>query len=117
MAGEMCPLFERTGGDRITLIGAWMLHPVNLDIVPDSANFIELGHIGPMVAKYVRDEPCRQVNNDAIDLGRSCKFLGGAFLMGHAHPAPNEVEGTPGSAFDYEMKDNDGITICIRERC
>ena len=116
MPGDICPIFERKDGDEITLVGAWMQHPVNLRIVPDSANFLELGHIGPMVASYFKNEPYRQISNDETDVGRGCKFVGGAFMMGHDHPSPNEAGGQPEIEFEYLMKDNDGVTVCVRER-
>jgi hypothetical protein len=50
MAGQICPIFERETEENINLIGAWMQHPVNLKIVPDSANFMEIGHIAPIRA-------------------------------------------------------------------
>lgn len=116
MGREICPLFDRDDGEKITLVGAWMLHPVNLHIVPDSANFLELGHMGPMAASYFKNEPHRLVPNNKTDLGSGCKFIGGAFVMGADHPAPNEAGGRPGNVFEYVMKNNGGITICVRER-
>lgn len=116
MGREICPIFNRDDGEKITLVGAWMMHPVNLKIVPDYINFMELGHIGPMAASYFRNEPHRQVPNSETDVGRGCRFVGGSFLMGHDHPAPNEKGGSPGVEFDYAMKDNGGVTICVREK-
>jgi len=116
MSRQICPLFDRSHGEKITLVGAWMMHPVNLQLVPDSANFMELGHIGPMAASYFRNESHRQIPNDETDVGNGCVFIGGAFMMGSAHHAPNEAGGLPGIDFVYVMKDNNGITICVREQ-
>ena len=116
MSGEICPIFERVDGENITLIGAWMLHPVNLEVVSDDVNFLELGHIAPMAASYFENEPYRQVANEETDVGNGCKFIGGAFLMGHDHPAPNEVGGENGEEYEYAMKDNGGVTILVRTK-
>lgn len=116
MAGEICPIFERTSDEEINLIGAWMLHPVNLDVIPDSYNFLEIGHIGPMLSKFVRNEPCREIPNRATEVGNGCKFLHGAFIMGHNHPSPNEPGGEPGVFYNYDMKQNDGVIILVRDK-
>ncbi len=116
MHGEICPIFERSDSENISLIGTWMLHPINLEVVPDSANFMELGHIAPMASSYFENEPYRQIPNEETDVGNGCKFIGGAFLMGHDHPAPNEECGKKGEAYKYVMKDNDGVTILVREK-
>lgn len=89
MAGQICPIFERGIGENINLIGAWMQHPVNLKIVHDEANFLEIGHIAPMLSAFIKNENCREVSNDSTDVGRGCKFLSGVFIMGVEYPASN----------------------------
>jgi hypothetical protein len=115
MAGQICPIFERETEEKIVLIGAWMQHPVNLKIVPDEANFLELGHIASMLSTFIRNEKCREVPNHETDVGRGCKFISGAFIMGAQHPAPNEPGGRPEKDCKYVMKQNDGVIILIRE--
>ena len=114
MSGQICPIFERKDEENITLIGAWMQHPINMKIVPDEVNFMEIGHIGPMLSAFIRNEKCKEVPNDETDVGHGCKFVSGAFIMGVDHPAPNETGGRPGRDYEYVMKVNDGIIICVR---
>lgn len=38
-----------------------MLFPINLEIVPDSANFMEIGHVGPMLSSFIKNESHRQI--------------------------------------------------------
>ncbi len=118
MAGEICPIFERSEQDheRIDLIGAWMLHPQNLRILPEGMMFAELGHIAPMAAAFFRKEKHRKVPNKLTDVGNGCEFQNGAFVMGDRHAAPNEPNGAPGKHFDYVMKNNGGTIILIRSR-
>jgi len=115
MAGQICPIFERETEEKINLIGAWMQHPINLKIVPDEANFMEIGHVAPMLSAFIRNEECREVPNNETDVGRGCKFISGAFIMGATHPAPNERGGRSGKDCEYAMKQNDGVTILVRE--
>ena len=115
MAGQICPIFERETEEKINLIGAWMQHPVNLKIVPDAANFMEIGHIAPTLSAFIRNEVCREVPNRETDAGRGCRFISGAFIMGAKHPAPNERGGRPGKDCEYVMKENDGVIILVRE--
>ena len=37
-------------------------------------------------------------------------------MMGHDHPAPNEVGGKRGEAYEYTMKDNEGVTILVSKK-
>ena len=115
MAGQICPIFECEAEEKINLIGAWMQHSINLKIVPDEANFIEIEHIAPMLSAFIRNEECREVPNKETDVGHGCKFISGAFVMGEEHPAPNERGGRPGKDCEYVMKQNDGVTILVRE--
>ena len=115
MADQICPIFERETGEKINLIGAWMQHPVNLTIVPDEANFLEIGHIAPVLSAFIRNEKCREVPNHETDVGRGCKFISGAFIMGAQHPAPNEPGGRPKKDCEYVMKQNEGVIILVRE--
>jgi hypothetical protein len=112
---NICPIFDRCERDKITLVGAWMMHPVNFETMPSGIRFT-LGHVGPMLARYFGDEPYRQIPNAVSDVGRGCRFVGGAFWMGHNHPAPNERGGRPGIEFEYVLKRNAGTTICVRTR-
>lgn len=116
MAGEICPIFERESEEKINLIGVWMQHPINLKTMPDELNFLEVGHIAPMLSSYIRNEPCRQVPNESVEVGRGCKFLGGAFIMGSQQPAPTEPGGRPGVDCNYSMKQNGGVVILVREK-
>lgn len=116
MAGQICPVFESGIDEIINLVGVWMEYPVNLKTMPDAANFLELGHIAPMLSAYIKNESCRIVSNETTDVGHGCKFLGGAFIMGNNHPAPNENGGYPGVDFNYFMKENEGITILVRDK-
>ena len=116
MPGQLCPIFERENDEKLNLIGVWLEFPENLNIVPDEVNFLELAHIGPMLSKYLKKEKCKKIKNDETDIGRGCKFIGGGFIMGVIHPAPNEVNGKPGKDWEYEMTQNNGITICVREQ-
>ena len=119
MAHEICPIFDRESDDRVTLVGAWMQFPQNLtSTYGDSKDwvFMELGHIAPMAKAFFTREPYRQVTNHVTELGRGCKFVGGAFMMGHDFPAPNEDGGRPGADYEYEIKNNQGIGICAREK-
>jgi hypothetical protein len=68
MNWDICPIFDRRERETITLVGAWMMHPMNLQTMPSDISF-SLGHIGPMLARYFGDEPYRQIPNDVIDLG------------------------------------------------
>ncbi len=117
VAYETCPIFERAKDDaeRIDLVGVWMAHPQNLELIGPDSVFTELAHIAPMVTDYMKNEPFRKVPNDEVDIGRGCRFERGAFLMGHNHPAPNEEGGRPGINFEYYMKNYKGIIICQRE--
>lgn len=116
MAGQICPIFEKKEGDNLSLIGAWMLHPVNLKIIPDEANFMELRHIGPMLSSYIKKEPCRQVENKETNVGNGVVFLGGAFIMGHDNKAPNEKGAISNLDCLYILKSNNGVAILIREK-
>lgn len=116
MSGQICPIFERENEEKINLVGAWMQHPINLKIVPDEANFLEIGHIAPMLSAFIRNEACREVPNSEIDIGRGCKFISGAFIIGENHSAPNEKGGLPEKDYEYYMKQNDGVVILVREK-
>ncbi|MBU2430290.1 MAG: hypothetical protein KKH99_06315, partial [Proteobacteria bacterium] len=116
MAGQICPIFERLSDDTITIIGAWMQHPINIQIIPDEYNFIEIQHISPILSSYLKNELCRSIPNDSTNVGRGCRFETGAFIMGCNHPAPNEKGGIYGRDFEYKMKDNQGVTILVREK-
>ena len=116
MAGQICAIFERETESKIKLIGAWMQFPQNLEIVPDMANFLEIGHIAPMLSNYIRNEPYHIVPNDSTDVGNGCKFIAGAFVMGQNNIAPNKNGGRPNIDYKYVMKQNGGITILVREK-
>jgi hypothetical protein len=115
MNWEICPIFDRCEPGRITLVGAWMMHPMTAETMPNGISST-LGHIGPMLARYFGDEPYREIPNGVIDMGKRCRFVGGVFWMGHDHPAPNESGGRPGIEFEYVIKRNAGTTICVRTR-
>lgn len=115
MAGQICPIFERKDEDNLTLIGAWMLHPINLKIVPDEANFMEIRHVGPMLSSYLKKEQCRQVPNKEVNVGNGVVFQNGAFIIGINHKAPNEKGGIPKVDCNYILKSNNGVAILIRE--
>jgi len=112
MPGEVCPIFERMDDETVTLIGAWMLHPVNQEISPDFAMYPELGHVRPILEGFFTNEKFRKIPNVSVSLGRGCGFEGGSFLMGKDYPAPNEPTG---KEYHYYMKENGGVVICVRE--
>lgn len=114
MAGQVCPIFEQAEGDKLSLIGTWLQFPQNLEIVPDEVNFMEIGHVAPMLSAYLRREPTRRVNNDEVHVGNGVEFAGGAFIMGASNKAPNELGAVPGVDFEYILKMNNGIPILIR---
>ena len=118
MAGEICPIFERSEQDNetISLVGAWILHPQNLRILPEGMMFGELGHIAPMAAAFFKNENYRTVSNKRTDVGNGCEFQNGAFVMGEQHAAPNEPNGASGKQYDYLMKNNGGTIILVRSR-
>ena len=90
-----------------------MQHPVNLEVSPDLDMYPELGHVRALMSNYFANEEVRTVKNSTVSLGRGCGFEGGSFLMGVEHAAPNEPDG---QAYEYVMKDNDGVIICVREK-
>ena len=116
MPGDICPIFQRSEGDpeNITLIGAWMMHPQNMGIMPRDLAYRDAGHIAPMLASYTQNKPHRRINNERTDVGNGCAFEHGAFIMGESHPAPNEPGGAAGSRFTYEMRRNGDAIILVR---
>ena len=92
-----------------------MQHTIRITRLQDSPATQDLGPIGPEILELIHTRPCRHVPNFETDLGRGCKFIGGAFLMTEGQPAPNEAKGEPGVAFSYLIETHDGVPVCIRE--
>lgn len=109
---QVCPIFKKDG-ERLSLIGAWLQFPQNIDIMPTSALFAELGdNIGSMVARYFDNEEWHRIDNMETECENGVKFLDGAFLMGTGNKAPNR-DRDPDAR--YVLRDHGGTAILVKE--
>lgn len=109
---QACPIFKKDG-ERLSLIGVWLQFPQNVDILPTSVLFADLGdNIGAMAARYIETEEWHRIENTETECENGVKFVAGAFLMGTGNNAPNRDRDRDAK---YILRDQDGIAILVRE--